>query len=71
MIPALREKGFIRDVLGIIDGLLLTGGAANIEPHHYGGPPFPPDEKIDPERDNTVLPLIRGCVDNAIPVFGI
>ena len=71
VIPALRERVFICDILSIIDGLLLTGGAANIEPHHYGGPPFPPNEKIDPERDNTVLPLIRGCVDNTIPVFGI
>ncbi len=71
MIPALPDEGFIKDVLSMLDGLLLTGGGANIQPHHYDGPPFPPDEKIDPERDNTVLPLIRGCVDNTIPVFGI
>jgi putative glutamine amidotransferase len=71
VIPALPDPGFVKDVLTAIDGLLLTGGGANIEPHHYGGPPFPPDEKIDPERDNTVLPLIRGCVDHTIPVFGV
>ena len=71
IIPALPGNTFIKDILSIIDGLLLTGGAANIEPYHYGGEPFPLDEPIDPSRDQTVLPLIRGCIDNVIPIFGI
>jgi len=70
-IPALGDlldHGRIADSL---DGLLLPGGRANIEPHHYGGPPFPDDEHIDPGRDATVLPLVRACVDKGVPVFGI
>jgi putative glutamine amidotransferase len=54
-----------------IDGLLLPGGRANVEPHHYDGTPFPDDEIIDPHRDGTVLPLIRACVERGVPVFGI
>ena len=42
-----------------------------LEPHHYGGPPFPDDEIIDPRRDATVLPLIRACIEQEVPVFGI
>src|SRR5262245_55952160 len=34
-----------------MDGFVLTGGVANVEPHHYDGPAFPPDELIDPGRD--------------------
>ena len=71
LVPALAE-GFDFDVMASrLDGLFLTGGRANIEPHHYGGPPFPEDEYRDPPRDNTALPLIRACVDRGVPVFGV
>ena len=62
------------DVAGLVermDGLVLTGGRANVEPHHYGGPPFPPEEPVDPGRDAAVLPLVRACLDAGVPVFGI
>ena len=71
LIPAFGDDTHFQSILETIDGLLLTGGRANIEPHHYGGPAFPADEIIDPRRDSTVLPLIRGCIENEIPVFGI
>ena len=44
---------------------------ANVEPHHYDGPAFPPDEPIDPGRDALVLPLVRACIAARVPVFGI
>jgi len=71
IIPAFGETLHFDTLLNTIDGLLLTGGLANVEPHHYGGSPFPDDEVTDPGRDSTVLPLIRACVDRGIPVFGI
>ncbi len=71
LIPAFGDATPFDAILDSIDGLLLTGGRANVEPYHYGGPPFPDDEFIDPERDKTVLPLIRGCIARGIPVFGI
>ena len=71
LIPAFGNSTQFESILDTIDGLLLTGGLANVEPHHYGGPDFPDDEAIDPERDKTVLPLIRGCIERGIPVFGI
>ena len=71
LVPALADD-FDFDVMASrLDGLFLTGGRANIEPHHYGGPPFPEDEYRDPPRDNTVLPLIRACVRRGVPVFGV
>ena len=71
LIPALGDASDFNELLDRIDGLLLPGGRANVEPYHYDGPPFPDDEIIDPARDATVLPLIRACIDCGIPVFGI
>ena len=71
IIPALENEYNFKHLADCFDGILLTGGRANIEPHHYGGKPFPPDEPIDPARDNTVLPLIRLCIERQMPIFGI
>ena len=49
LIPSsIRDKD-LDHLLQKIDGIVLTGGRANIEPHHFGGEPFPPDEPIDIE----------------------
>jgi putative glutamine amidotransferase len=71
LIPVLGE-GHDADALAArLDGLFLPGGRANIEPHHYGGPAFPEDEIRDRDRDYTVLPLIRACVELGVPIFGV
>ena len=71
ILPCLGERMNAEDVVSRIDGLLLTGGRANVEPHHFGGQPFPDTEVIDPARDHTALPLVRACVEAEVPVFGI
>ena len=71
VIPALGGDFDAGAVAQRIDGLFLTGGRANIEPHHYGGAAFPDDEIRDPARDATVLPLIRACIDAGVPLFGV
>lgn len=71
LLPALGDRLDVASFVDRIDGLVLTGGRANVEPHHYDGPPFPDDEPIDPERDATVLAMVRACVAAEVPVFGI
>ena len=39
VIPSLGDDIDVADIVGHLDGLLLTGGASNIEPHHYEGAP--------------------------------
>ena len=70
IIPARGEDYDFEKLLDNFDGIMLTGGRANIEPHHYGGQQFPDDEPIDPDRDNTVLPLIRSAISRQMPIFG-
>ena len=71
LVPALAEAIDHDRLADRLDGLFLTGGRANVEPHHYDGPPFPDDEFRDPARDNTVLPLIRACAARKVPIFGV
>ena len=71
LLPGMNEPYAFDDLAGRLDGLVLPGGRANIEPHNFSGDPFPEDEPIDPGRDHTVLPLIRACIEQHVPVFGI
>jgi putative glutamine amidotransferase len=71
LIPALAEELGMDDLLGRLDGVVFTGNASNVEPHHYAGPPSDPGTLHDPERDATTLPLIRKAVASGIPVLGI
>jgi putative glutamine amidotransferase len=71
MIPALGERLDVADLVRRLDGLLLTGGLSNVEPHRYGGGPSRPDTPHDRARDATVLPLIRAAVEEGVPVLAI
>ena len=71
LIPACIGKNDLRALLATIDGVVLTGGRANIEPQHYGGAEFPIDEPIDPDRDKVVLDIIPECLEREMPIFGI
>ncbi|CAH0990087.1 Gamma-glutamyl-gamma-aminobutyrate hydrolase PuuD [Sinobacterium norvegicum] len=71
ILPALAHSQDVIDLLDQVDGFLLTGGYANIEPHHYGGPAAPSEEIIDPARDSATLPLIPELVKRKIPLLGI
>lgn len=71
VLPALPDPRIRETWLDALDGLLLTGGAANVEPHHYRGEPSVEGTLHDPRRDATMLPVIRACVERGIPVLGI
>ncbi|TCS63417.1 gamma-glutamyl-gamma-aminobutyrate hydrolase family protein [Varunaivibrio sulfuroxidans] len=71
LIPALGEILAIDDILGLVDGLMLTGSMSNIEPHHYGAPPSVSGTLHDPLRDATTLPMIPAAVAAGLPVFAI
>lgn len=71
LIPALGDKLNVVETLAGLDGILLTGGASNIEPHHYGGAPSRKGDVHEPLRDATTLPLARAAVDTGVPVFAM
>jgi putative glutamine amidotransferase len=71
LIPALGSELDLPSALEAFDGLLFTGSASNVEPHHYGGPASQPGTLHDPNRDATTLPLIPRAVAAGIPVLAI
>ncbi len=71
LIPALASRLDLQSVLEVCDGLLLTGSASNVEPHHYGGPASEPGTLHDPHRDGTTLPLIPRAIAAGLPVLAI
>jgi putative glutamine amidotransferase len=71
LIPALGSEIDLPSLLDACDGLLLTGSASNVEPHHYGGPASEPGTLHDSNRDATTLPLIPQAIAAGLPVLAI
>ncbi len=57
-------------VLDLIDGLMLAGGA-DLDPASYGDEPHPQTVDVVPERDAFELSLARGAIERDMPVLGI
>lgn len=61
----------IRALLEVVDGVLLTGGRANVHPSRFNVAPDPAYEPYDFGRDEVALNLIRACIDEGVPLFGV
>ena len=58
-------------LLDAVDGVLLTGGRANVHPSRFGVEPHPKHEPYDLHRDALALALVDACVTRGVPLFGI
>lgn len=70
-IPLFGDRVEIDIILESVDGILLTGSHSNIHPRYYENTDQEPDFKIDVERDDTVLRLIKPAVEQGIPLLAI
>lgn len=61
----------IRELLDVVDGVVLTGARANVHPRHFNTEPNARHEPYDEERDAVALPLVQACVAEGVPIFGI
>ncbi len=66
--PAITDIGALLDT---VDGILLTGGRANVHPSRFGVEPDPKHEPYDVQRDALALALVDVCVTRGVPLFGI
>lgn len=72
LIPALPDLMQAREVVGRLDGLLLTGSPSNVEPARYGQAGVADAEgPYDPARDTMTAALIEAMTGNGRPVFGV
>ena len=58
-------------VLDIIDALIVTGGAGDVNPVLYGEEPHPETGPVQEERDAYELALVRAAKDRQMPILGI
>jgi len=58
-------------LLGVVDGVLLTGGRTNVHPARFRAEPHPGHEPYDERRDALALALIEACVARGVPIFGL
>ena len=61
----------IGSLLGVVDGVLLTGARANVHPSCFRTEPEAAYEPYDQARDAMALALIEAAVEQAVPIFGV
>ena len=66
--PEITEIGALLDA---VDGVLLTGGRANVHPARFGTEAHPRHEPYDIRRDALALALTEACIARGVPLFGI
>lgn len=71
LLPALGDGTDWDAVLGVADGVLLTGSPSNVHPARFGQPLRDPDLPLDELRDATTFPLIRAALANGMPLLAI
>src|SRR6266700_1476452 len=62
--------GGISEVIGRLDGLVLSGGG-DIDPAGYGAEPHPQTTSVRPHRDAAEAELLSAALRRGLPVLGI
>lgn len=71
LIPSLPDAVRIADLFDAVDGVLLTGGRANVHPRHYGEDLTERHGEMEENRDGVALPLVRACIESGVPILGV
>lgn len=70
ILPVTADKELISRYLGIVDGLILSGGD-DLAPGLFGEAPHPALGAVDPDRDSMELDITREALDADVPIFAI
>jgi len=70
LLPCTEDAEAVAAAVGVVDGLLLTGGG-DVVALAYGEEPHPTAKGQDPVRDAAELQAIRVALDRGIPILGI
>ena len=65
------EPAEFEQLLGLADGVLLTGSPSNVHPSHFGEEVHDTALPLDPERDLWTLPLIPLILARGVPLMAI
>ena len=59
------------EVLELLDALIVTGGAGDVNPALYDEEPHPETGPVQEERDAYELALVRAALERELPLLGI
>jgi len=62
--------GDMSNLLGSIDGLIVSGGP-DVSPSRYGQEPGPMTKEFYPEQDETEMGLISSALEMDMPILGV
>ena len=61
----------VEPLLDRVHGVVLTGGAFDIHPRHYGQAPIARLDRLDEDRTELEIALVRGALRRTTPILGI
>ena len=67
----LADVAQIPALLGLVDGVMLTGSPSNVHPSHFAQDVLDARLPLDPQRDVLTLALVRACQAGGVPLLGI
>ena len=70
ILPANLPTSQLTSLLSRLDGVLFSGGD-DVNPRLYGEEPIPETKKVLDERDEMESSLLKSCLEQGKPVFGI
>ncbi len=71
LVPSFGDRLDLDELLGRVDGVMLTGSKSNVHPSLYGGDAGEKNGPYDEARDATTLPLIRRAIERGVPLLAI
>ena len=71
ILPLVDSPEDIKPLAENLDGILLTGSACDVDPHHYGAVPDAHSGPFQPLRDKMDFALIQAALKQKTPVFAI
>ena len=71
LLPFTRSRALIRQFIGRLDGLLISGGAFDIHPSYYGERPIKEIGAIKEERTEFELEMTQLALKQDLPLLGI
>ena len=66
-----HDAGLVEDYLGRLDGLIVTGGAFDVDPALYGEAERHATVELKADRTTAELALLQGALRRDMPVLGI
>jgi putative glutamine amidotransferase len=71
LVPDDRDAREPDRVLDLVDGLIVSGAAGDVDPAHYGEAAHPSTRPVVAERDDLEMSLVRAAAARDMPVLGI